>query len=189
MRRATSVGVLALAVIGSTLAAEPMKARLEGDRLKVSAPSLRFLVEAPLDHLQNGASVTFKLTLDLRKRIDFSVAEVDTQRCVVSYDLWEEKFAVTHLAPTPSSVSHLSAGDAEAWCVDKLSLPISGLDEDQSFWLRLQFIEESREDQNDGSGPFGVALGNLIDIFSRRDREQLLQGREEVGPVQLRDLR
>ena len=125
MCRATSVGVFALAVLGSTLAAEPMKARLDGCRLKVSAPSLRFLVEAPLDHLQNGASVTFKLTLDLRKRSDFQVTEVDTQRCVVSYDLWEEKFAVTHLAPTPSSVSHLSAGAAEAWCVDRGSLKTS----------------------------------------------------------------
>ena len=189
MRRATWVWVFALAVIGSTLAAEPMKARLEGDHLKVSAPSLRFLVDAPLDHLYNGASVTFKLTFDRRRRTDSPVAEVDTQRCVVSYDLWEEKFAVTHLAPTPSSVSHLSAEAAEAWCVDRLSLPTSGLAEGQSFWLRLQFIEESRDAQNDGSGPFGLALGNLIDIFSRRDREQLLQGQQELGPVQLRDLR
>ncbi len=44
-------------------------------------------------------------------------------------------------------------------------------------------------EQNKDSGPFGLALGNLIDIFSRPDREQLLLGGQETGPVRLRDLR
>ena len=187
--RAIPVWVFVLVVIGTAFAAEPMKARLEGDRMKVSAPSLRFFVEAPLEHLHNGTSVTFRLTLGLAQRPDFPATRIDTQRCSVSYDLWEEKFAVTHLAPTPTSVSHLSVEAAEAWCVDKLSLPIAGLAEDQSLWLRLEFIEESTDEQDEDSGPFGLGLGNLIDIFSRPDREQLLRGGQELGPVQLRGLR
>ena len=190
MRRTAPVWVFALFVIGTVLAAEPMKARLDGDRLKVAAPSLRFLVDAPLDHLHNGIAVTFRLRLGLRDRPGVSAAaRVDTQRCSVSYDLWEEKFAVTHVARTPSSVSHLSARAAEAWCVDKLSLSIAGLATEESFWIRLEFVEESREEQNEDRGPFGLALGSLIDIFSRPDREQLLLGRQELGPVRLGDLR
>ena len=162
--------VFALIVIGTTLAADPLEARLDGDHIRVSAPSLRFLVETPLEHLHNGTSVTFTLTLGLRKEPDVPAAELDTQRCTVSYDLWEEKFAVTHLAPTPSSISHLSAEAAEAWCVDKLSLPIARIANDQPFWLRLEFVEESMADESRDSGPFGLALGNLIDIFSRRPR-------------------
>ena len=189
MRRTTPVWVCVLVVIGTVLAAEPLKARLDGDRLKVAAPSLRFLVETPLEHLLNGTAVTFRLRLDLRQSLDAAAARIDTQRCIVSYDLWEEKFAVTHLAQTPTSVSHLTAMAAEAWCVDKLSLPITGLASDQSFWVRLEFLEESMAEQNKDSGPFGLALGNLIDIFSRPDREQLLLGGQELGPVRLGDLR
>ena len=185
VRRTTPVWVFALVAIGTVLAAEPLKARLDGDRLKVTAPSLRFLVAALLEHLLNGTAVTFRLMLDLRQSLD-AAARIDTQRCIVSYDLWEEKFALTHLAQTPTSVSHLTA---EAWCVDKLLLPITGLAGDQSFWVRLEFLEESMTEQNEDSGPFGLALGSLIDIFSRPDREQLLQGGQETGPVRLRDLR
>ena len=177
-----------LAAIGTAIAAQPLRARLEGEGIKVSAPSLHFLVDSPLERLHNGGSVGFRFTLSLRERPEGSARSVDIARCTVSYDLWEEQFAVTHVGSTPTSISHLSVESAEAWCVDRLSLSITGIDRDEPFWLELEFVEESMDEQSEASGPFGLALGNLIDIFGGRDREQLLQGREGLGPVRLRDL-
>ncbi len=42
----------------------------------------------------------------------------------LSYDLWEERFAVTTVDARAQSVSHLALAAAEAWCVEQLVIPL-----------------------------------------------------------------
>ena len=60
----------------------------------------------------------------------------------LSYDLWEERFAVTAVDARSQSVSHLALAAAEAWCVEQLAIPLSALGalgRDVPFWIRLEY--------------------------------------------------
>ena len=45
----------------------------------------------------------------------------------LSFDLWEERFAVTRVGTPPRSVSHLRSREAEAWCLEHLTVPRADL--------------------------------------------------------------
>jgi hypothetical protein len=171
------------------IAGQSLSARIDRDQLRVLAPRFRFLVGEPLTRLRNGATVNYEFQLVLRiDRNSRPVARAQ-QRFAVSYDLWEEKFAVTRLNPAPRSVSHLSAAAAEAWCVDNVSVPLAALAPEQAFWLRLDFRTEDPNDSINQPESTGTTLSALIDIFSRRSRSEQLRGSDEVGPLRLADLR
>ena len=56
----------------------------------------------------------------------------------LSYDLWEERFAVTAVDARSQSVSHLVLAAAEAWCVEQLAIPLNALGalgRDLPFWI------------------------------------------------------
>ena len=158
------------------LAAQSVAVRLENDQLRISAPQLHFLVGPPLERLHDGASVNYAFQLLLSDERDARPVARALHRFAVSYDLWEEKFAVTRLEPFPRSVSHLSASAAEAWCLDSLSLPITGLAPDKAFWIRLDFRAEDPKDASVQASNSGLTLSGLIDIFSRRTRDDQLHG-------------
>ena len=176
-------------------AAESLRVRLIPDRLLVAAPQLRFLMGRPLERLHNGASVWFDFQLSaVAERPAAGVAprvlERAVERFAVSYDLWEEKFAVAKLGTAPRSVSHLSAEAAEAWCVDNTSVPVAAIPGNSSFWLRLDYQADSpasaASDPQDNSGS---TMAVLVDIFSRRTRAEQVHGFEETGPLRLENLK
>jgi hypothetical protein len=176
----------------SSPAASPV-VRLENDRLRFSAPNLRFLTGKPLERLHNGASVTFDFQLTLFAGAKTAKAEQSFAQFVSSYDLWEEKFSVVRLGPSTGaaarrSASHLSAPAAEAWCLDNLLLPASRLSRDKPFWVRLELREEDPKERPAEPGDPGLTLARLIEIFSRPAREQQLHLVEEAGPLRLMDL-
>ena len=107
-----------------------------------------------------------------------------TYRFVFSYDLWEEKFAVTRLEPSPRAISHLSAAAAEAWCLDSLMIPTGNLPADRPFWVSLTYRAES-PGQRGVSDNSGLTLGGLVDIFSRRNQRQPVSGSRNAGPFRL----
>ncbi len=75
----------------------------------------------------------------------------------LSYDLWEERFAVTTVDARSQSVSHLMLAAAEAWCVEQLAVPVSALGalgRDLPFWIRLEY----RILDGDAVGIGGLAL-------------------------------
>ncbi len=45
----------------------------------------------------------------------------------LSFDLWEQRFAVTRIGPMPRSISHLTARAAEDWCLDNVTVPLASL--------------------------------------------------------------
>ncbi len=176
------------AALAAPRGTESLEVRLAGRHLKVSAQQFRFLTGKPLENLQNGAPVPFALQLSLSTARGGIPVIRDIQRFVLSYDIWEQSFAVSRLGARKRSASNLTAGAAEAWCIDEMSLEPSGLSEQQAFWLALDArAEEPRRDLPDDNEPLNLA--RLIDIFSRKARGDDRRTRIEAGPFRLADLR
>lgn len=186
--RASLTGVLGL-VICLCLGAEELLVRLAGDHLRVTAPKLSFLTGKPLERLRDGHSVAFNMQLSALGESKTSVLRRSFERCVVSYDLWEEKFSVTRMRSSPSSASRLSAKAAEQWCVDNVSLPSAGLPQDRSIWIRLEIHAQGPKDPPLLSDDDSVSLSALVEIFSRVTKAQPSNSwKVEAGPLKIADL-
>ncbi|MGH9629843.1 MAG: hypothetical protein ACRD7E_16120, partial [Bryobacteraceae bacterium] len=148
-----------------------------------------FLAGKPLERLRNGHSVAFNMQLSALGEAKTSVLRRSFERCVVSYDLWEEKFSVTRMRSSPSSASRLSAKAAEQWCVDNISLPSAGLPRDRSIWIRLDIQAQGPKDPPILSDDEGVSLAALVEIFSRVTGTQPPNSwKLEAGPLKIADL-
>jgi hypothetical protein len=157
--------------------------------LRISAPQLRFLTGETLQRLRDGASVTYVFDVAATGgRYGARLAHA-SYRFVFSYDLWEEKYAVARLDPSPRSISHLSAAAAESWSLDSLILPVNGLSPNDPFWISLEYRAEEPPRSTEDLDNSGFTLGGLIDIFSRRNQKQPPRGSRDGGPFRLSDLR
>lgn len=174
---------------GFPLWAQSLLVRLTDDHLRVSAPALRFVTGKPLERLHDGAPVVFALQLSLSVDAQAATLLRDIQRFVMSYDLWEEKFSILKLGHPRGAVSHLSAEGAEAWCLDSLALPASGLAPEKPFWIKLEGrVEEAAEPaglESEGN----VSLSRLIELFSRRTRSEQTRWAAAAGPLRLAGLK
>ena len=171
------------------LRAQALQARLDGARLYVTAPQLRLLADRVLVRLQNGASVSFHFQLAAVPAAGGKPLSEASDLFILSFDLWEERFAVVQSAAPRRTASHLSARAAEAWCLENLPIPVPSLAPDGSFVLRL----EVRADEPDRDSPpetgSGLSLAGLIDVFSRKTKEQPLRWSAISGPIRLADLK
>jgi hypothetical protein len=155
--------------------------------LHVRGSGLRLIEGVVANHLKDGRSV----------RVDFEMAILDSaqggtvtqtrQSFTLSYDLWEQRYAVTRTGTTPRSISHLMARDAEAWCLEHLTLPLTALGRfarDLPFWIRLEYRVQDQPPPAAPSGPLS-ALGTLIDTLSRRGGDEALERSFEAGPFRI----
>jgi hypothetical protein len=110
-----------------------------------------------------------------------------TQSFALSFDLWEERFAVTRVGTPARSISHLSARNAESWCLENLTIPVAALDRRgrEPFWVRLVYRvlaptpATSPEDE-------GFTLRGIIDRLSRRrGGDDELRRAIDAGPFRL----
>ena len=178
-------GVVCFAVWG-----EQLLVRSTGDDLKVSAPRLHFLTGKPLERIHNGNTVPYDFQLSVLADGKSAVLRRSFERFVFSYDLWEQKFRITRMRSVRAQVSNLSAEAAEAWCVDKMEMPVSGLPMDQPLWLRLEVRAQDPHEQAPPGSDDGMSLAALIDVFSRASKVRQPQyWRAEAGPLKLADLR
>jgi hypothetical protein len=168
--------------------AQSLEPVVDNDRLRVRAPSLRFIDGEALETLRDGGSVTFALRLGASGRRGGPALEVVERRFSVSYDLWEERFAVSSGGADSAAISHLSARDAEAWCLENLSLPAPGLGA-SPFWLRVEHRVEETVGGEDPDGNSLFTLGGLIDTFSRLGVGERPNGSVESGPFRLSEIR
>jgi hypothetical protein len=166
-------------------ASERLSVTWDGDDLHVAAPELHFLAGKPLDRLKDGAAVVFLTQLTLTTDNFTTSLRRTPERFIFSYDLWEEKFSVTKLGEGQRTVAHLSATAAEAWCLDNVAISATGLPQDRPFWLRF----ELRTAEPAVIGESGLNLTRLIEIFSRRPRDQQPQWNADAGPLRLGDLK
>src|SRR5262249_38635191 len=124
------------------IGAQALNVRLDGNVLRFTARDLHFIAGEALTRLHNGTSVNYTFHITLSGEGGNATLAQSIYRFVVSYDLWEEKFAVTRLEPAPRSVSHLSAAAAESWCLDSVGIAADVLTPERPFWVLLEYEVE-----------------------------------------------
>lgn len=184
---------MALAFVASPAArvtAQELTVITAGDTVHVQARAFGFIKGEALDRLKDGRSVRFDFELAVLARPAGPVAIDSRQSFNLSYDLWEQRFAVTRIGAPPRSSSHLTLALAEAWCLEHLTLPMSAfgrLGRDARFWLRLAYrVERDRARETDDNATF--TLQSLIDRLSRRRTAVALADSVVAGPFRLPDL-
>ena len=158
-----------------------------GDALKIRAPGFSFLKGDPLARLRDGRAVRVELAALVLAAPGKSPAAATRRIYSLSYDLWEERFAVTAVDVPAQSVSHLTLAAAEAWCVEQLTIPLRALGtlgRDRPFWIRLEYR------MLDGDAPADSAdsvytLQALIEALSRRRKTESAPPPVEAGPFRL----
>jgi hypothetical protein len=167
------------------LSAQSIAVHVVNDALHIRAPAFVFVKGEPLVRLKDGRSVRFDFALEVRAGPSTPAVARSQAGFVLSYDLWDERFAVTTADRPAAAVSHLSARDAEAWCLDRLTVPLAalgGLGRSAPLWVRLSYRVVG--DEEAGSGDTGLSLRGLIDRLSRRTTGDVRDG-IEAGPLML----
>jgi hypothetical protein len=181
--------LMALALVispAARLSSQAMTISTAGGALRVHAPAFAFLQGEVLDRLRDGRSVRIDLELRVLARADGPAQTQDRESFNVSFDLWEERFAVTRLGSPTQAISHLTARAAEAWCLGHLAVPLAelgGLGRDAPIWLRLESRAEAPTDAAVAAAS-GFSLRRLIDSFSRRPEGELRTS-IDAGPLRL----
>jgi hypothetical protein len=179
---------IALAIALPRLIAQTLDVRVVGDMLHLRGAGIG-LIEGPVaEHLKDGRSVRvdFEMTI-LEKPRGVAITQ-SRHSFILSFDLWEQRFAVTRTGAPPRSISHLMARDAEAWCLDNMSVSTTSLGRagrDTPFWIRVRYqVQDQRPTSNpDDDSTFG--LRTLIDVLSRRKPDEPLGRSLEGGPFRL----
>lgn len=155
-----------------------------GDVLRIRAPGFSFLKGDPLARLKDGRSVRVELAAMVLPGPGGSPATTARRIFALSYDLWEERFAVTVVDTRSQAASHLALTAAEAWCVEQLTIPLNALGalgRDVPFWIRLEYrILDGDAATNPPDS--GYTLQALIDALSRRRKTDSSPHAFEAGP-------
>ena len=171
--------------------------RRAGDALQIKAPSFTFIKGDALDRLKQGRPVRFDLSLAVVSRPGGPVVTQSRQSFNLSYDLWEERFAVTRIGPPPPGsarqVSHSLTSDGKG-CRSLVSrehavvcqrarpgsdgIDLSGYD---------STIRSSRRTPRRAPEEDPLTLRGLIDMLSRRRKAAEQEDSLEAGPFRLPD--
>jgi hypothetical protein len=187
------VATAAAAVLASSagrLVAQAMTVNVAGDVLHVKAPDFHFLTGEALSRLKDGRAVRFDFDLLLLTEPKGAAVRQSRESFNLSYDLWEERFAVTRISTPARSTSHLTQANAEAWCLEQLTLPVSAfgrLGRDAPFWLRLAYRVVERQGQTGSKPKEGFTIWGLVDILGRQGRTETSEASLEAGPFRLPD--
>ena len=190
MVTAQRVAFALLTVLGLTVApssAQTLTVDTAGDSLRIRAPGFSFLNGDPLARLKDGRSVRVELAAMVLPAPGKSVVAATRRIFAMSYDLWEERFAVTTVEKRAQSASHLALAAAEAWCVDQVAIPLNALGafgRDLPFWVRLEYRVLDGDTPAD-STESGYTLQGLIDALSRRRKTDSSTHALEAGPFRL----
>jgi len=182
------------------LSAQELSLRWRDNELHVVAPRIHFLTGKSLTSLKNGVAVPFDFQLTLWSGNRSVVFDRVLQRFVLSYDLWEEKFAIakqrgfamrsdTRTNEARRSASGLSADAAETWCLDSISLSTAGLAENQPIWVKLDIRGAEPKEGSPVFGESGLSIASLIELFSRPARASEQRWSLEAGPFRLDELK
>ncbi|MCZ2147922.1 MAG: hypothetical protein LC126_09090 [Bryobacterales bacterium] len=173
-------------VVSPLVRGQEIKAVWDGRNLRIKAPKLHFLTGKPLENLGNGRAVPFDFHLSLASG---GVAPRRVvERFVISYDLWEEKYAVTRLERRKEQ-SNLPREEAESWCLENLALSTEGLSPDRLVTVQLEIRAADARNSPPLLGEPGISLTALLEIFSRPARPQQAKWNLQEGPLRLSDVR
>lgn len=186
-RRAGLIVLALLMCVSERASAQTLSVRTAGDQLQIRAPGLTFLQGPPLARLKDGRSVRMELALMVLPAPGRTALVTARRIFGLSYDLWEERFAVTTVDSPPRTISHLTFAAAEAWCIEQLTVPLAALGSlrnDAQFWVRLEYRVLDGEDAGTDDGS-AFTLQGLIDALSRRRRTESETRAIEGGPFRL----
>jgi hypothetical protein len=178
--------VLVSAVV-PVLLAQTVTVRTVADALHVQARGFSFIEGPVLIWLKEGRSARIDFEMTVLTKPDGPIVKQALQGFTLSFDLWEERFAVSRIGSPPKSISHLRPRDAESWCFDNLTIPVSslGLGRDTPFWIRLAYrVQDVTRETDDAPGE-RYTLRGLIDRLSRRREEADLAKSMDAGPFRL----
>jgi len=169
------------------LAAQTLTVDTAADTLRVEARGFGFIEGPVVTRLREGRSVRVDFELTVLAKPGGPIVKQAVQAYTLSYDLWEERFAVSRAGSPPKSISHLRARDAESWCLQNLTIPVSslGLGRDMPFWVRLVYRIQDVAPPADESPAERFTLRGLIDRLSRRREENDLAKSVDAGPFRL----
>ena len=188
-RPITLVAFTLMAWAAANLAAQAVTVRRVADAVAVNAPGFTFIKGEPLARLKEGRSVRADLDLSVLPKPGDAAAAHSRQTFVLSYDLWEERFAVTLVGPAPKSAAYLTSTAAEGWCLEQLTVPAAALGKlgrDVPFWIRLEYRLLGRDNPGSTDDDAGFTLRALIDAFSSKRKAIEWTHSIEAGPFRLR---
>jgi hypothetical protein len=180
------VGALLACVAATPHGWQTLTTSTAGGVLRVHASSFDILEGAILDWLRDGRSVRLDFELGVLAEAGGTAVAQSRQSFNVSFDLWEERFAATHVAAPARSVSHLDRKATEAWCLDHLTVPLGQLarfGRTTPFWVRLSYRVPDVRPAVADDDPF--TLQTLIDALSRKRRDNQPGKSVEAGPFHL----
>jgi hypothetical protein len=188
-RACARAALVALTLLGYPIMialAQSVTVARTGDAMAVRAPDFDFIKGEPLDRLRDGRSVRVDLEIDVRPGPGGAPAAQGRQTFVLSYDLWEERFAVTLAGSPPRSIAYLTSWAAEDWCLEQLTIPVSALGRlaREPFWIRLGYRVLEADSPLAANGA-EFTLRGLVDALSRRRRNEPLTHAIEAGPFRL----
>ena len=190
--RRTWLGAATLVVLAAVslarLSAQTLSATLVTDALHVRAPDFRFLQGDVLMRLHDGRAERIDVRLDILARRDGPAAASAEQGFNVSFDLWEERFAVTRIGQPPRSVTHLTSTAAEAWCLDNVTVPVAALGAARAapVWVRLTLrVHDDDPPPESDVEVMSLSMRRLIDALSLRRKPENPPRILEGGPFRL----
>lgn len=179
--------LLVLALVPA-LSADSLSARLRGDHIFVVPPKLDLMRPAIFARLKNGGTVTYDFHVALWVGNRQTVRRRAFERFIVSYDLWEEKFAISGLRKPRAGVTNVDSRSIAAWCAEHIAIPAGDIKPHESIWLKLE-IRAADPKKDPALLDEGLNLINLVEILSRPSRaEQQRWSFEsaELRPAELR---
>lgn len=159
-----------------------------GGSLRVQAPGFGFIEGEVLNRLHDGRSLRLDFEIAVFAQPGGQAVTRARQSFNLSYDLWEERFAVSRIGPPPRLVSHLKLEDAEAWCLENLTVPLTELGRfgrSSPFWIRLEYRVPEDVSASDANGGATLSLRSLVDALSRKRRDGQLGKSVQAGPFRL----
>ena len=169
---------------------EPLNVTFDGDNLHVAAPGLHFLTGKPLERLKNADTVVFLSQISLYSDDRGTLLRNPArERLIVSYDLWEEKFAVTMPGNVPQTQRNLTSQQAENWCIQNLVISALGLPPERPFWMKFELRTTAQKDLSSLMAETGISLTRMmVDLLSRRPGANEPYWTRSAGPLRLMDL-
>jgi hypothetical protein len=140
----------------------------DGDMLRPVMPDLHFLTGRALERLKDARTVVFLSQITLFRDDHITPFRHAPQRFYVSYDIWEGRFKVTIPGATPESRLGLTAAEAEAWCMDNMTVSALGLEPQQNYWMRFDLRTADPKDMAGIVSQSGISISGLIELFSRK---------------------
>ncbi len=173
MKFAVMIGLVAVIPTDST------SIKLRDGQLFLQTGKLNLIRGPLLNRLKSGNSVAYDFHLALMVGDKSALRRRSFERFVVSYDLWEEKFAVTNLRKPRASASGLTPQAVDAWCLDRIGVAANGI-VNNNIWVKL---EVRAVDPKQDAAPFTIQA--LIEALNRPAGRDEQRWSVDAGPVQV----